>query len=84
MQILDNLIIIILPVIGFIAGKKVADAYNSNTIEELRYLLRLNAAQHGVGYIPPPVKRRRRNILGQDFMDKLHEVGRATQQVRNS
>lgn len=79
MQILDNIIILTLPVLAFIAGKKIADRYNANIIEELRYLLRLNAAQHGVGYVAPPQKARRVTV-GQPFMDRLKETGHAVQQ----
>lgn len=80
MQILDNLIIIILFVVAFYAGKKTSDNYNANVIEELRYIIRLNAAKEGVGYVAPPVHRRR-NTIGQEFMDKLHQNGKATQQI---
>lgn len=83
MQILDNIIILLLPVIAFIAGKKISDSYHDKIISELQYQLRLGAAQQGVGYIAPPVKKQRVPI-GQPFMDRLKENGRATQQISPS
>ena len=83
MKILDNLIIIILLMLAFYAGKKTSDNYNTSIIEELRYVIRMNAAERGVGYVAPPV-RRRRNVLGQEFMDKLRQNGKATQQIDNT
>ena len=83
MQILDNLIILLLPVIAFFVGKKTSDRYNADIISELEYQLRLNAAQKGVGYVAPPEKKRYVPI-GQPFMDKLKETGRATQKFTPS
>ena len=82
MQILDNIIILSLPVIAFIAGKIISDRYNDKIISELQYQLRLNAAKQGVGYVAPPVKKK--VPIGQPFMDKLKENGRATQQISQS
>lgn len=83
MKILDNLIILFLPVIAFFVGKKISDAYHRDIISELEYQLRLMAAQHGVGYVAPPEKKRYVPI-GQPFMDKLKETGRATQRFTPS
>ena len=77
MQIIDNLIILLLIAASFVAGKHIADSYNRVKIEELEFQLRLYAAERGVGYVAPPVKRR--VPIGQPFMDKLKEHGRATQ-----
>ena len=77
MQILDNIIILLLPVVAFIAGKKISDSYHEMVVSELRYQLQLLAAQKGVGYIAPPA--RRKVPIGQQFMDRLKENGRATQ-----
>ena len=83
MQILDNIIILLLPVIAFIAGKKISDSYHESTIQQLTYQLRLNAAERGVGYVAPPVKIPKKVVpIGQDFMDRLKENGRATQTLR--
>ena len=82
MQIIDNAIIIILIALSFFAGKKTADGYNSTTIDELRYQFRLLSAQHGTGYVAPPA-RKQRFPIGQQFMDKLKENGRAVQQLGN-
>ena len=82
MQIIDNIIILLLPVLAFIAGKKVSDSYNERIISELQYQLRLESAQKGLGYVAPPAKKQRVPI-GQPFMDKLKENGRAVQQLDN-
>ena len=79
MQILDNLIILILPVLAFLAGKKISDHYNADRILDLQYQLRLLSAQKGVGYIAPPAKKRA--PIGQPFMDMLKSNGRATQKL---
>lgn len=81
MQILDNIIILTLPVLAFITGKKISDHYHENIIQHLEYQLRLNAARDGVGYVAPPVKKKFVPI-GQPFMDKLKENGHATQSLR--
>ena len=52
MQLLDNVIILLLIIGAFIAGKVMADRYNERIVAELQYQLRLNAAQNGVGYVP--------------------------------
>jgi hypothetical protein len=82
MQILDNVIILSLPVLAFIAGKIISDRYHERQIQELEYQLRLYAAERGVGYVAPPAKRKYVPI-GQPFMDKLKENGHATQALRN-
>ena len=82
MQILDNIIILALPVLAFIAGKIISDKYHERQIQELEYQLRLYAAEHGVGYVAPPAKKKYVPI-GQPFMDRLKENGRATQAIRN-
>ena len=84
MQILDNIIILALPVIAFIAGKVISDRYNQRQINELEYQLRCYAAERGVGYVCPPNPRMKRVPIGQPFMDRLKENGRATQALRTS
>ena len=83
MQIVDNILILLLPVIAFIAGKKISDRYHEIIISHLEYQLRLNAARDGIGYVAPPVKKKSVPI-GQPFMDRLKENGHATQSLRNS
>lgn len=78
MQILDNLIILLLPVLAFWAGKRISDSYNNRQIQELEYLIRLSAAEKGVGYVARPVQKQ---PIGQEFMTRLKENGRATQQI---
>jgi len=84
-SILDNAIILTLIALAFVAGKAVSDKYYSGIIEELRYLLRLNVAKEGVGYVaPPPVhtpRYRYRDVIGQEFADRLHTYGKATQRI---
>lgn len=85
MQILDNVIILLLIVVSFVAGKKISDSYNERIIQELIYQLRLDAAERGVGYVAPPVKVPKKFVpIGQPFMDKLKEQGHATQALRTS
>lgn len=82
MQILDNFIILTLPVLAFIAGMKVSKSYYMDVIDYMMYLLRLNNVKAGQYAPPPPVPRRRRNAnIGQYFMDRLHENGHATQRL---
>lgn len=83
MQILDNIIILLLPVIAFFAGKRISDSYHERQIQELEYQLRLFAAERGVGYVATPVKKKYVPI-GQPFMDRLKENGHATQTLRSS
>ena len=80
MQLLDNVIIIGLIVLAFLAGKYISDSYNSSIIETLEFQLRTEAAQKGVGFVPAPVKK---VPIGQQFMDKLKENGRATTALRS-
>ena len=79
---IDNIIILCLIVGAFIAGKKISDSYHDKVIEYLLYQIRLNYAEKGVGYVAPPVKKKHVPI-GQDFMDRLKENGRATQTLRS-
>ena len=78
MNILDNVIIIFLIVGSFIAGKVISDRYHEKIESEYEYMIKVIAAERGVGYITPPDKKPRVPI-GQPFMDKLRENGRATQ-----
>ena len=82
MQIIDNVIIIALIVIAFIAGRKTSDSYYADIVSYLQFQLRLYAAEKGVGYVASPPQKKRVPI-GQLFMDKLHEEGRATQALRS-
>ena len=82
MQLLDNTIIIILIVMAFLAGKKISDSYHERMVNELLFQLRLKAAERGVGYVPYPVAKKP-DPIGQDFMDRLKETGRATQSIQN-
>lgn len=83
MRIIDNIIILLLIVIAFVSGKKISDSYHNDQIRELEYLLRLSAAEKGIGYVAPPVKKKFVPI-GQPFMDRLKENGRATQQISSN
>lgn len=76
-MLIDYILVLLLSAASFYAGKRVSDSYNQTVIEELRYQIRVSAAQHGVGYIAPP----KRVPIGQPFMDKLKQNGRATQKI---
>lgn len=82
MSILDNVIILFLIVMAFYAGKRISDNYHRMIIDELQYQIRIRAAERGIGYVAPPV--RKYHPIGQDFMDKLKENGRATTSLRTS
>ena len=82
MNILDNVIILLLIVGAFLAGKCISDKYNDRVIRHLLWKIRLSAAEKGVGYVAPPSGERM--PIGQPFMDKLKENGRATQLFRAS
>lgn len=82
MNILDNFIIISLIVLAFIAGTKVAGHYYERILEEERYANKILAAKGGFGYVAPPEKKH--VPIGQPFMDKLKETGRATQALRTT
>ena len=77
MLTIESLVCLILIVVSFMSGKMISDRYNERTISELQYQLRLEAARNGVGYVAPPVKKK--VPIGQPFMDKLKEEGRAIQ-----
>lgn len=79
MLTVENLVILVLIVLSFISGKKISDSYNEKRISEIEYQLRLMAAEKGVGYVVPPAPRS--TPIGQPFMDKLKENGRATQRI---
>ena len=81
MQLLDNFIILALIAAAFFGGKKMSDSYHRTIISELQYQLRLSAAEKGMGYVAPPVKRVQ---LGQPFMDRLKENKRAVQQLNKN
>ena len=80
MQFLDNIIILLLITLAFIAGKKISDRYYKSQIDELDYIVRLQAVEKGVGYVPQQQPKRYIPI-GQPFMDKLKENGRAVQKI---
>ena len=82
MQIVDNIIILLLPVIAFFVGKRISDNYHERQIQSLEYQIRLYAAEKGVGYVAPPIKMPKKMPIGQPFMDRLKENGHATQTLR--
>jgi len=82
MQIVDNIVILLLIIGAFMFGKHISDTYHEKQIQELIFQLRMYGAEKGVGYVAPPVKKKFVPI-GQPFMDKLKEQGRATQQLRS-
>ena len=78
MNILDNVIILLLIAGAFIAGKLISDKYHERIESEYEYMIKVRAADRGVGYIAPPA-RKPQVPIGQLFMDKLKETGRAAQ-----
>lgn len=82
MQILDNLIILLLVVLAFVAGLLVAGNYYRQMLAQHQYTEKILAADKGLGYLAPPQKKL--VPIGQQFMDKLKETGRATQQLRGA
>lgn len=81
MIILYGAIILLLLVGAFAAGKVIADRYHERIEAEYEYMIKVIAAERGVGYIAPP-ERKPQNHIGQPFMDRLRETGRATQAIR--
>ena len=81
MQIIDNLIILSLIVIAFIAGLKVAGHYYSQMVSMHEYTEKIMASEKGFGYIAHPGKHM---PIGENFMDRLKTNGRATQVLRKS
>lgn len=84
MKILDNFIILAIHVICFISGMRLADKYHKEAQEHEQYALRLQQARKLAGddtaYVAPPY-RRRKQIIGQPFLDKLKDEGQAIQQI---
>lgn len=80
MQILDNLIILLLIIGAFLSGLALAGMYWRRLIDEWRYTCKILASQNGVGYVAPPEDKTL--PIGQSFMDRLKENGRATQALR--
>ena len=83
MNILDNVIILLLIIGAFIAGKAISDNYHKQTESEYEYVIKVLAAGNGLGYIASPQKKKQVPI-GQPFMDKRSEHGRATQMLRQT
>ena len=78
---IDNVVILMLIVLSFIAGKKISDKYNDRIIQELQFQIRKHEAQNGIGYVARPIPKQH-VPLGQEFMDRLKTNGRATQALR--
>ena len=81
MQILDNLIILLLIIGAFLAGLVLSGIYWRRLINEWRYTCKILSADKGLGYIAPP-EGDNTFPIGQDFIDRLKEKGRATQAIR--
>lgn len=86
MQILDNFIIIALHIICFYAGMKISDRYHEKEQSRIDYEVRLATARqkaNDYGVYVAPEKRRRKQPIGQLFMDRLQDYGQATQQINS-
>lgn len=81
MQILDNIIILLLLVLAFVAGKKISDGYHKAQNEALTNEIKRLSLMHGIGYVPPEQPVRKYVPIGQPFMDKLKDNGRAVQKL---
>ena len=80
MQIIDNIVILSLIVLAFLAGKKLSDRYHENIVSELEFQIRKHDIEKGIGYVS---KTPRKYVpIGQEFMDRLKENGHATQTLR--
>ena len=78
---IDNIVILSLLVLSFMAGKKISDSYNDRIIRELQFQIRKNDIEKGIGYIPHHIEKRK-DPIGQEFMDRMRKNGRATQAIR--
>lgn len=79
MTILEVVILLLLVTLAFGAGLLVAGNYYNKLLSVHEYTEKILAADKGLGYIAPP---RRRYVIGESFMNRLKENGRATQQIR--
>lgn len=77
MQLIDNIVIIGLIVASFFLGRHITLRDYEKLLDYYNYFYRMDAAKQGVGYVAAPSKRRA--PIGQNFMDRLKETGRATQ-----
>lgn len=68
-------------ILAFVAGKRIADDYNNKLIARLEYLIREKELEKGIGYVPPQQPVRKYVPIGQPFMDKLKDNGRAVQKI---
>lgn len=82
MQIIDNLIILLLISGAFVAGLGLAGMYWERLVNEWRYTAKVLAAQLGVAYVAPPEEEKNPFPIGQEFMTRMKENGRATQAIR--
>jgi len=82
MQMIDNIVIISLIVLAFVAGKTISDRYHEKIIAELEFMLRRTDIEKGIGYVPPV--QRTYNPIGTEFMDRLKKNGHATQALRHT
>lgn len=81
MQLLDNIIILLLPVISFVMGKRVADKYKQEQIDMLTDEIKRLSFMNGVGYLSQPQPVKKYVPIGQPFLDKLRDNGRAVQKL---
>lgn len=81
MQLLDNIIILLLPVISFAIGKRIADKYKQEQIDILTDEIKRISFSNGIGYLPQQQPAKKYVPIGQPFMDRLQEFGKATQKI---
>ena len=83
MQIIDNIIILLLVIGAFLGGICISNYYHRVIESHLDYALKILSTEKGLGYIAPP-EAKKVVPIGQPFMDKLKEHGRATQALRSA
>ena len=85
MNILDNFLIIAIHVLCFYAGMRISDKYHEQERQRVETEVRLaNARFHAndyAVYVPPAPVKQKRMPIGQPFMDRVKQNGRATQQI---
>ena len=77
---IDAIIILLLTALAFTAGLLVSARFYEQMLEQHRYTEKILAHEKGIGYVSQLPKQYA--PIGQPFMEKLKETGRATQKVR--
>lgn len=86
MDILVYLVLVITHFACFLAGLKISDKYHDEKQQEADYQSRLAVARQRAGdfSVLIPKQEIKQMPIGQPFLDKLKENGRATQQINTT